>query len=98
MGKGEELKAQVYVALKERGFPVTMSYRVLLSGVRGYKRVSLDIVYLAGNVPMAAFYTGPIKERKILKYRMSKIRFFTIESMDKFEEMYGEFISWYLKH
>jgi len=98
MGKIDELKAMTFSYLVNRGFRVTLNYRLSLSyPLRGYQIVVLDLVVLGmkGDSPIAVFYIGPEKNRKLIKYRLTKLPIFTVPSLSDLPEVMGEFYKWY---
>jgi len=73
---------------------VRMNYRVHLSSVRGFREVNLDIVALdKDNKPILAVYVGRRKERKVMKYKLTKVHY--LELAD--EESLGSFISLFIE-
>ena len=84
--KQTELKATVFVKLRKLGFKVEMNKRVRVSDFRGYKALNMDIVILDKDWPVLGLMVGPIKQRKLMKYSMSKIPFLTIEDEEDLED------------
>jgi hypothetical protein len=87
-----ELKALAYSKLLSRGTTVHMNHVVTLSNsVRGYQRVTLDIAVLKEGKPILAAYVGPRKQRKITKYKLTKVPFLELaqeEDLARFIELF----------
>jgi hypothetical protein len=93
-----ELKAIVFAKLTARGITVRLNHRVPLSGsVKGYQRINLDIVALdkEGN-PFLAIYIGPRKERKLLKYKLTKVQFLELSDKDLIADVVEKFLEIYI--
>ncbi len=94
----QEIKAKIFTKLDNLGFKVSIGYRKpLASGVRGFKVVVLDIVVYYGDDPVAAFYVGDDKPRKLAKYKMAKIKFFKIKDENEIHNIINTFIIWHTK-
>lgn len=94
--KSDEIKASIFVALKNRGFNVEMNKSIYLpSKVRGYQRVVLDLVFLtqSGDI-QAVFYTGKRKDRKLIKHRMAKRKLFEVNTEQDINRTLIEFQEW----
>lgn len=98
--KSDEIKASLFVALRNRGFNVEMNKSFYLpSKVRGYQRVVLDLVFLnpSGDIK-AVFYTGKRKDRKLLKHRMAKKKLFEVNTDPDINRVIMEFQEWVITH
>ena len=93
-----ELKAIVFAKLTARGVPVRLNYRVPLSNsVKGYQRINLDVVALGKDKkPFLAIYMGRKKERKLIKYRMTKIPFIELSDESRLPAVIEEFLGIYI--
>ncbi len=93
-----ELKALVFAKLISRGITVKLNHRIYLSNsVRGYQRINLDIVAVdREGKPFQALYVGPKKERKLLKYRLTKIPFLELASEDRIADVVEKFLDIYI--
>ena len=84
-----ELKAQVYVRLRQLGYKAQMNVRLpLYSSVKGYKVIVVDVLVRDrdDNI-LALFYIGRMKARKEIKYKMLKIKIFFILNEDNMNNM-----------
>ena len=92
-----ELKSIVFAKLIARGLTVQLNYRVRLSSVRGFQQINLDIVALnKDKKPFLAIYIGPKKERKLMKYKLTHIRFLELASEDQIVSVVAQFIEIYI--
>ena len=90
-----ELKAIIFVKLRALGFKVSMNKKISISDHRGYKSLNLDIVIMDKDWPVIAILVGKPKERKKVKYSMSKLSYVIIEEEadipEKLEEVYKRY-------
>lgn len=94
-----ELKAIVFSKLTARGITVKLNHRVPLSGsVKGYQRINLDIVAIdKEGKPFLALYIGPKKERKLIKYKLTKVQFLELASEDRITDVVEKFLDIYIQ-
>lgn len=92
-----ELKSIAFTKLVQRGLTVKLNHRVRLSSVVGYQQVNLDIVAMdRSGAPVVALYVGPHKERKLIKYKMTKVRFLELASEDRLGSVLDQFTQIYI--
>ncbi len=95
--KAVELKSLVFAKLIARGLTVRLNYRVRLSSVKGYQQINLDIVALnQKKEPFLAIYIGPKKERKLIKYKMTKVRYLELCDEDDIGPVVEQFLEIYI--
>jgi len=95
MGRIGETKARLFNELEKHGFQVSLDKRISLGPNRGYQVVTLDVVIEDQNGPIVAFYIGPDKQRKLIKYRMTKIKFFKVPDTLTLRDSLVYFWEWY---